>query len=86
MDSVTLDVGDMIMVNEGQNIDGTYRYVQLLNNFNEPIKLADSRAAYSKQRIKFFKEQNGVTYLFTKYFCVNIIGALKSDEIILIDN
>lgn len=78
---VTLSVGDMINFEEGSGADGNFLYVQLLNNFNEPIKPADSRSAFSKQEIKFFKEQSGVTYAFTKFYCVHIEAALKKGEI-----
>lgn len=76
----TLKVGDVIKLNEGSINDGTFKYVQLLNNFNEPIQLANSRAAFSQQKIKFFKEQNGLIYVFTNFFCINIEYALKNKE------
>lgn len=46
-----------------------YRYVQLLNNFNEPIQPATSKQAMKRQTIKFFKSQDDVMYAFTEYFC-----------------
>lgn len=76
-----LKIGDEIRLLEGKNQDGSFRFVQLLNNFNEPIQLADSRAAYKIQEIKFFKEQDGSLYLFTKYFCVHIEPAIINEEI-----
>lgn len=58
-----------------------YRYVQLLNNFNEPIQPATSKFAMKKQPIKFFKSQDDVMYAFTEYFCINIEAALYANEI-----
>lgn len=78
---LTLDVGDKIRVLEGVNQDGGFRFVQLLNNFNEPIELANSRVAYMSDKIKFFKEDNGIYYAFTKYFCINLVPALNNQEI-----
>lgn len=80
----SLKVGDKIRLNEGSISDGTFKYVQLLNNFNEPIKLANSRSAFSQQDVKFFKEQNGLIYVFTKFYCINIEYALKNKEIELL--
>ncbi|WP_027064564.1 hypothetical protein [Maribacter sp. Hel_I_7] len=83
LDGHVIDIGDEIQINEGVNQDGSFRYVQFVNNFNEPIQNADSRAAFKKQKVKFFKEQDGVHYLFTKYFCININAAFKNGEISL---
>ncbi len=85
-DSIKLSVDDEIKFTLGTNIDGSFKFVQMLNNFNEPIKPADSRATMMKQKIKFFKEQEGVYYAFTKYFVINIEAALLSKEIELINN
>lgn len=83
IDGSIIDIGDEIQVNEGVNQDGSFRYVQFVNNFNEPIENADSRAAFKKQKVKFFKEQDGVYYLFTKFFCINIEPALNNSEMSL---
>lgn len=83
---VTLKVGDVLQIGLGLNPDGTYRFVQLLNNFNEPVQPADSRAAMVKQPVKFFKEADGVTYAFTKFFVINIEAALKSEEVKIVKN
>ena len=80
MQGMVLEVDQEIRILEGTNFDGGFRFVQLLNNFNEPIQPADSRAAYKKQKIKFFKEADGVVYLFTKYFAINVVPALKNEE------
>jgi len=77
----TLVVGKTILISEGSNQDGSFKYIQLLNNFNEPVGKAESRFAMKKQEIKFFKEQDGTTYLFTKFFVINIEAAIKSKEI-----
>ena len=77
----TLKVGTVILFTEGSNDDGKFKYVQLLSGMNEPLYQADSRIAFQKQEIKFFKEQNGSYYLFTKYFCANIEAALNKKEI-----
>jgi hypothetical protein len=79
----TLKVEQEIKIGIGSNVDGSFKYVSFLNSFNEPIKLADSRAAMKKQQVLFFKEQDGTIYLFTKYFVVNIEAALVSKEIII---
>ena len=83
-DSIKLSVDDEIKLTLGTNIDGSFKFVQMLNNFNEPIKPADSRASMMKQKIKFFKEQDGVYYVFTKYFVINIEAALMSKEVELV--
>ena len=85
-DSIKLSIDDEIKFSLGTNIDGSFKFVQMLNNFNEPIKPADSRASMMKQKIKFFKEQEGVYYVFTKYFVINIEAALMSKEVELINN
>ena len=58
-----------------------YRYVQLLNNANEPIQPATAKHAMKKQPVKFFKTQDDVMYAFTEYFCINIEAALYAKEI-----
>lgn len=84
---VILSTGDTIKVNQviqyklGTNHDGSFKYVQMLNNFNEPIKPAESRFAMMKQPVMFFKEKDGVTYVFTKYFVSNLEAAILSKEI-----
>lgn len=77
----TLNVGQTILVKEGSNPDGSFKYVQFLNGVNEPIKAADSRAAFKKQEVLFFKEQDGAMYAFTKFFCINIEAARSKQEI-----
>ena len=84
-DSIKLSIDDEIKFSLGTNIDGSFKFVQMLNNFNEPIKPADSRASMMKQKIKFFKEQEGVYYVFTKYFVINIEAALMSKEVELVN-
>lgn len=82
----TLKVDQEVKIGLGSNPDGSFKYVQLLNSFNEPVEPANSRAAMKKQQIKFFKEQDGTSYLFTKYFVLNIEAALMSKELIIIKN
>lgn len=77
----TLNVGDTVMLTEGTGTNGQFLYIQLLNGFNEPIKPADSRLASQRQNILFFKEQDGVTYLFNKFFVANIEAAFNKGEI-----
>lgn len=79
-----IKVDDEIMIQEGSTQDGTFRYVQLLNNFNEPIRAAESRFAFKKQKVVFFKIQDGTTYLFTKFFVINIEAALNKNELKII--
>ena len=55
----------------------------MLNSFNEPISRADSRSAMKRQKIKFFKEQDGTIYMFTKFYVINIEAALISKELSL---
>ncbi len=76
-----LNVGDDLTIGLGMNSDGSYRFVQMINNLGEPVKPADSRAAMMKEKIKFFKEDSGVKYVFTKYFVINIEAAFKSHEV-----
>ncbi len=80
----TIKVGTEIMVLEGSNEDGSFKYVQSLNFTNEPVKPASSRDAFRKQKVKFFKEQHGTSYLFTKFYVINIEAALHREEIRLI--
>ena len=76
----TLHVGDVVRLTEGTGTNGQFLYVQLVNMANEPIKPAESRAAGQRQPILFFKEQEGVTYLFTKYFVANADAAFSKGE------
>lgn len=77
--SDTLAVGSIIQLLPCDGVE--YRFVQLLNGYNEPVKPASSNVAMKKQPILFFKEQDGVTYAFTKYFCINIDAAIYAKEI-----
>jgi hypothetical protein len=80
----TIKVDMEILLKEGTNADGKFRYVQLLNGFNEPMYQADSRSSFQKEKIKFFKVQNGCTYVFTKFYSINIEAALSKNEIQII--
>jgi len=77
----TISIKQDILLLEGSSEDGDFKYVQVINNFNEPLRQATSRVAFQKQPVKFFKEQNGNYYAFTKYFCINIEAALRKSEI-----
>jgi len=77
----TLHVGDVIRLTEGAGLNGQFLYVQLVNIGNEPIKPAESRNAGQRQPILFFKEQDGVTYFFTKYFVANTDAAFSKGEV-----
>lgn len=79
----TLKLDEEVTIGMGSNPDGSFKYIQLLNSFNEPVKAADSRLAMKKQGIKFFKQQDGATYMFTKYAVINIEAALMSKELII---
>jgi hypothetical protein len=50
------------------NSDGSYRFVQMINNLGEPLKPADSRAAYEGENT-FFKEILS-KICFTKYIVI----------------
>lgn len=76
----TLKVDQVITIKMGSSPNGDFKYVRLLNSFNEPIKPADSRSAMKKQNIRFFKVQDGTTYVFTKFFVINIEAAIESKE------
>lgn len=80
-----IKVGDIIYFQLGANPDGGFRFVQDLNNFNEPVKPSGSRTSMMKQPIKFFKEKDGVVYAFTKYFVANLEAGLKSGELEIIN-
>ena len=77
----TINVGDQALIKAGTTPEGNFKYVQLLNSFNEPIKPAASNVAFKKQEILFFKEQDGTIYAFTKYFVINIEAAIESKEV-----
>lgn len=81
IDNDTINIKDFIIIQEGSNEDGGFKYVLKLNSFNEPLGPAGSESAFKKQEIVFFKEQDGTTYLFTKYYIINIEAALKNNEI-----
>lgn len=80
----TLKVDDTIRLMEGSIPDGTFKYVQVLNNFNEPMRLANFRNAFAQQKIKFFKAQDGLVYVFTNFYVINIEYALRNKEVELI--
>lgn len=80
----TFAVDKEIKLQMGTGINGTFSYIKLLSLFNEPLDQAGSDAAYKKQKIRFFKTSDGTTYLFTKYFVVNIEPAIASKEIVLL--
>lgn len=84
VDDLNIKVGDIIYFQLGANPDGSFRFVQDLNNFNEPLKPSGSRTSMMKQPIKFFKEKDGVVYAFTKYFVANLAAGLKSGELEII--
>lgn len=77
----SLKVGQPLLIAIGSNQDRSYKFVQFLNGMNEPIKPADSRATMKKQKNKFFKTQDDVLYVFTKYFVINIEAALRTKEV-----
>ena len=77
----TLRVGGMVQLTEGTGTNGQFLYVQMVNAFNEPIKPAESRMAGLRQPILFFKQQDGVTFLFTKFFVANVEAAFTKGEI-----
>ena len=76
-----IKVGDLVNIGLGSKEDGGFKFVQFLNNFNEPSRNADSRISMTKQPIKFFKNQDGVLYVFTKFYVINIEAALKTKEV-----
>jgi hypothetical protein len=84
---VILASGDTLKVNQtiyfklGTNPDGSFRFVQDLNNFGEPLRQSTSRTSMMKQPILFFKSKDGVVYAFTKYFVANVEAALLSNEV-----
>lgn len=77
----TLKVGTTIQLLESTGANNTFKYVQALNRFNEPIQPAPAKMAMKKQDILFFKSEDDVMYLFTEFFCVNIEAALYAKEI-----
>lgn len=80
----SIKVGDVIFFKIGTNLDGSFKFSQDLNNFNEPIRQSGSKISMMKQPIKFFKEADGVVYAFTKYFVVNLGAAILSKEVEII--
>ncbi len=77
----TLKVGDNITLLLGTKPDGGFKYVQLLNYMNEPIQPASSRMAMRKSKVLFFKEEEGVIYVFTEFIVANIEAAILSNEL-----
>ena len=80
----SIKVGDIVYFKLGSNLDGSFKFSQDLNNFNEPIRQSGSKISMMKQPIKFFKEADGVIYGFTKYFVVNLGAAILSKEVEII--
>ena len=80
----SIKVGDIVYFKLGSNLDGSFKFSQDLNNFNEPIRQSGSKISMMKQPIKFFKEADGVVYGFTKYFVVNLGAAILSKEVEII--
>lgn len=80
----TLKVGMELQVLDATGDNNRYKYVQVLNKFNEPIQPATTKVAFKKQPILFFKEEDGVYYAFTEFFSINIEAALYSKEIRII--
>ncbi|HEX9980116.1 MAG TPA: hypothetical protein VGB50_06090 [Flavobacterium sp.] len=76
----TLRVGDYVQFTEGSDASA-FRHIKVLNGMGEPVEWADSKAAYKKQAILFFKTENGATYAFTRDFSINLEAALLSGEI-----
>lgn len=81
----TLKVGTAIQIMDTSGDSDKYKYVQLLNNFNEPCQPATTRVALKKDKIAFFKEDDGVVYAFTKFFCFNAELALFRKEVRIIE-
>lgn len=81
----TLKVGTAIQIMDTSGDSDKYKYVQLLNNFNEPCQPATTRFALKKDAIVFFKEDDGVVYAFTKFFCFNAELALFRKEVRIIE-
>lgn len=80
----TVKVDSKIRLLLGSNPDGSFKYVQVLNNFNEPVQAAASRFSMKAQEVKFFKFEDETAYAFTKFFVINIEAALMSKEAELI--
>lgn len=78
-DTIKVDDSITLLIGSGEN--DSFNYIQLLNGFNEPIQKAESRFAFKKEKIKFFKEENGVIYAFTKCFVINVEAAIIKQEI-----
>lgn len=83
-----LKVGDTIKVLTGKGNGGEFLWVQLINNFGEPIKLANSRAALRKDVIKYFRyDEDAESYaVFTEYFCIRYCLAKEQQEVKLINS
>lgn len=84
MSGETLNIGDIIAFKMGSGENDQFNYIQVLNGANEPIGIAGSRFAFRKEKIVFFKEQNGLYYAFSKYFVINIEAAIAKNEIQII--
>lgn len=80
----TLKVGTTLQLLEPTGAGNSFKYVQLLNKFNEPISPATSKVSMKKQPILFFKTEDDVMYAFTEFFCINIEAALYSKEVRII--
>ncbi len=83
----TLKVGDAIKVLKGKGNGGEFLWVQLINNFGEPIKLANSRSALRKDVIKYFRyDEDAESYaVFTEYFCIRYCLAKEEEEVKLLE-
>lgn len=77
----TLRIGTPLKFGDNKGQGERYKFVQMLNKFEEPIQPATTRITGQRQPITYFKTQEGVTYAFTEYCCVNIEAALGNGEV-----
>lgn len=82
-DGDSIRIGTTLKFGDNKGSNNQYKYVQLLNKFEEPIQPATTRITGQKQPVKYFKMQDEVVYAFTEYCCINIEAALGNGEVIL---
>jgi hypothetical protein len=79
-------VGDTLRLGTGQALNGDFKSVRYLNNFNAPIRNADNRMNNRYQVILYFKndgkEEFKSCYAFTKYCMIDIDNGIRYNELV----
>ena len=78
----TLNMGDELQLGIGQQPNGDFKYIKLLNAFKEPVQDGHSTLNNTSHEIYYFKEVHDVFYVYTKYLLIEIESAIAENEVI----